>query len=98
MKERDLQTTILQAASLFGWRAYHTFDSRRSAYGFPDLVIAGHGKLIMWELKAKLGSLTHHQADWMGTLSEVQSPPIVEVVRPEDLDRCLDLLHRRGKL
>lgn len=92
MRERDLQETIRQAASLLGYRAYHTYDSRRSPEGFPDLVIVGHGELFIWELKSEKGGLTNAQAGWINELRNVNGPPHVEVVRPTDLDRCLALL------
>lgn len=34
--ERELQAAAARAAREFGWEHYHTFDSRRSAPGFPD--------------------------------------------------------------
>ena len=93
--ERDLQTTLMQAANLFGYLTYHTYDSRRSPEGFPDLVIAGHSKLLMWELKAADGRLTAAQQAWLERLASVEEPPQVEVIRPQDLDRCLEELQHR---
>ena len=95
MRERDLQDTIRQAASLFGYRTYHTYDSRRSPCGFPDLVIVGHGQLIMWELKNETGRLTEAQEGWIDDLRKVEGPPHVNIVRPADLDECLALLKNK---
>lgn len=37
--ESEAQQTILDLAGWRRWWAYHTFDSRRSQGGFPDLVL-----------------------------------------------------------
>jgi hypothetical protein len=41
MTEKQLQQLIIGACRWAGLLVYHTFDSRRSASGFPDLVIVG---------------------------------------------------------
>ena len=39
LREKQVQSAILDVARLLGWRVYHTFDSRKSEAGFPDLVL-----------------------------------------------------------
>ena len=97
MVEADLLEAIRQAALHQGWLCYHTHDSRRSAPGFPDfcLVYPRTGKLIFWELKAATGRVSAEQQPWIDALSGVTDPPLVEVVRPADLDRCLEVLARK---
>lgn len=96
--ERSLQENIRDAASLMKWPCYyHAYDSRRSPEGFPDVVIVGYGKLIMWELKRQGKDPTDSQQEWLDELSKVEGPPTVEVVRPQDLDRCLALLQAKGR-
>jgi len=95
MPEASLQGTIMQAASLQGYLCYHTNDSRLLEPGFLDLVIAGHGRLIFWELKSANGTVSPEQQQWLDALSTVVKPPLVEVIRPADLDRCLKVLSRR---
>jgi hypothetical protein len=95
--EKDLQETLRQAASLHKWLCYHTYDSRRSEAGFPDLILAGYGQLIAWELKRQGENPTDSQQRWLDTLAGVTAPPLVEVIRPSDLNRCLDVLNRKGK-
>ena len=90
--EKDLQETIRQAAHLYGWKRYHTYDSRRSPEGFPDDVLVGYGKLLFWEYKTSDGRISPAQRSWFEALSNVESPPQVEIIRPADLDRCLELL------
>ena len=43
MTEADHLERVKAVALTCGWRLYHTFDSRRSAAGFPALVQAGLG-------------------------------------------------------
>lgn len=35
--EDEWQFTVKRTAETFGWTVFHTFDSRRSDIGFPDL-------------------------------------------------------------
>ena len=69
MSEAELDRAIRRIlADLPALRVYHTYDSRRSAHGFPDLVIVGP-KAVMWrELKRQDGRLTGPQAEWLGAL------------------------------
>lgn len=100
MDERKLQRWVIQAARAAGWRVYHTFDSRRSAFGFPDLVIVWDGpverrpqrSLIFAELKVqdpRKGALTEYQAEWGAALSlhvaDLPGSPVLYCVwRPLD--------------
>ena len=45
--------------------AYHTHDSRRSAKGFPDLVLAKNGVVLIVELKTDTGVATPDQVAWL---------------------------------
>lgn len=96
--ERDMQETIRQAANLTGWKYYHTYDARRSPEGFPDVVLAGYGSLVFWEIKSTDGHPTASQRVWLSELGKVDKPPRVDVVRPKDLDWCLTLLGAKGKM
>ena len=70
MTEKTLQDVVLRAAALLGWRTYHTFDSRRSAPGFPDLVLVHvrHGVLFR-ELKTATGRPSAAQREWLVDLT-----------------------------
>ena len=37
MSERDFQGQVISMAEALGWLVYHTYDSRHSKAGFPDL-------------------------------------------------------------
>lgn len=71
IKEDQLQTWIIQLAKLHCWRVYHTYDSRRSAPGFPDLcmVHAGQGRVIFAELKSTTGRVSADQREWLQDLT-----------------------------
>jgi hypothetical protein len=97
MSEKQLMETILQACSLLKYKAYHTFDSRRSEPGFPDLVICGHSRLFFFETKSATGRVTPDQQGWLDALSLVEGPPLVEVIKPATLDRCLALLQKGNR-
>jgi hypothetical protein len=97
MTERQFQEQVLQLATLYRWRSYHTHDSRHSAAGFPDLVLIRPPELIFAELKSDTGRLSAEQGDWledlgaiadgMSALETVTGLAIdVYVWRPKDFD------------
>ena len=91
MSEADLQSAIVQAADLFGWRWYHTHDSRRSPSGWPDLVLVRDGQMIAFELKSDRGRVSAEQRIWIEELSKVPGITAV-VIRPRDIDTALALM------
>ncbi len=88
--EARFQAEIIQAARLLGWMAYHTHDSRRSARGFPDLVLTNGRRVIFAELKREGGQPTAEQAIWLETLQRVAgydgSRVETHLWRPSDWD------------
>ena len=68
MSERELQKIVLDLAEVNGWMHYHTYDSRRSAHGWPDLVLCRPPEIIFVELKSNKGRLTPHQKKWQHAL------------------------------
>jgi len=91
VRERDLQETLVAAARYLGWASYHTYDSRRSQAGFPDLTLVRDGRLVFLELKTEKGRLRPEQQTWLDALAEVPGV-VARVVRPADLDDVLDWL------
>lgn len=84
MSERQLQDQVIELAKRMGFISYHTHDSRRSAPGFPDLVLV-HPKQrrIIWrELKSETGTPTPEQKAWISTLLLVGED--VDIWRPRD--------------
>lgn len=91
--EAGMQETITQAAQLLGWVVYHTHDSRHSAAGFPDLILARAGHIFAWELKGERGVVSRDQERWWqelgaGALGLLEA----RVIRPADLDAALEAL------
>lgn len=88
MSEGDLQTNVLDCVQKLGGLAYHTHDSRRSARGFPDLVIVfpRTGALLFVELKSSDGVLSVEQRKWLAALKSCERFAVREVYlwRPED--------------
>jgi hypothetical protein len=64
MTERSLQASIIELCKLFGIAWYHTYDSRRSARGWPDLALVGKRGFITRELKSAHGTVTAEQEGW----------------------------------
>jgi hypothetical protein len=93
MTEKALQTQILALAKRLGWtHCYHTFDSRKSQAGFPDVVLCRPGRLLFAELKRDGEHLTLPQKGWVDMLG--RSAPAVEVYvwRPADFASIVDIL------
>ena len=77
MSEKEFQSQIVQLARLQGWLVYHTFDSRRSEPGFPDLVLAHEeGGVLFREIKTDTGKTTGAQELWLQVLLQLQEPQV----------------------
>ncbi len=71
MSEKDLQAHVVAAAKAHGWRhVYHTFDSRRSAAGYPDLTILRGMRGLVMELKREGKDATDEQYGWLHAFSQ----------------------------
>jgi hypothetical protein len=88
--ERDWQKTVRELAATLGYRrAYHTFDSRRSDTGFPDLVLV-RDRVVFLELKRERGKLTEQQKVWVRALVVAEAE--VYVVRPRHFELLATVL------
>jgi len=67
ISEKAFQWRIVEMASKLGWKTYHTFDSRRSTPGFPDLVLV-RDRVIYAEIKTERGTLSVMQSIWLDIL------------------------------
>lgn len=104
MTERELQWSIIEAANLSGWWiVYHTFDSRRSEEGFPDIVLVGKadgpmaGRCYFFELKPEKRKPTKAQTLWIEALQRVASSSPVRdigaaIIRPRHLTDVIRLI------
>jgi len=65
--ESAVQATIVELARMCGWRVYHTFDSRKSEPGFPDIVLVRE-RVVYAEIK-RIGERPRpSQVDWLNAL------------------------------
>lgn len=98
MSEKDFQTGVLKLALFHGFKLrYHVFDSRRSAPGFPDLVLVNPrtGRVLWRELKKNSGRVSPDQREWLEGLAACGMD--AGVWRPNDLDSGLVLAQLRGQ-
>ena len=72
MTEKQFQSHIVRVAKMRGWLVYHTFDSRRSAPGFPDLVLVRE-RVLFRELKTDKGRVKPAQKAWAEGLEKAGS-------------------------
>ena len=90
MSEAALQSAIVKAARLYGWLVYHTYDSRRSNHGFPDLIMLYKGAGVALELKSGRGKLTEDQQTWIDAFQAAGFYGFVGY--PNNLDDVLHML------
>lgn len=94
MTEKEWQAQVVQLARLNGWRLiYHTFDSRHSKAGFPDLVLLRPPELLIVELKTDIGKVKADQQEWLDALAACGVE--TAVWRPCDFDLVLERLRRK---
>ena len=89
--EKEFDASVRQLAQMLGWRRYHTYDSRRSEPGFPDLVLV-RDRIIFAELKSEKGKVTARQEAWIAALRTAGAE--VYVWRPSDMDAIAEVLSR----
>lgn len=94
MREAALKEHVVNIAHRYGWLVFSlpVAQQRRpvkDASGFPDMVMARDGQVILIELKQESAGLSPHQKLWHGELGS-----FVHVIRPSDLynNRLWELL------
>lgn len=108
VSEAAFQRMVVHFAQLRGWKVHHTRPAQNSRgdwrtpiqgdKGFPDLVLARDGKLILLELKSEKGRLSPEQVEWLDALGVDDSlrfrgaEMTVAVVRPSGWQRLANLL------
>jgi len=94
ISEKAFQAQVLDLARLSGWLVYHTHDSRRSAPGFPDLVLVRPPVVLFAELKSEEGRLRPEQRDWLEAMwgcGDVEA----RLWRPSDWPEIEGMIRRR---
>lgn len=94
--EAEFQAEVVELAEAQGWRCYHTFDSRRSDPGFPDLVLVRGVVLVFLEIKSAKGRVEPEQKGWIGDLKRVKIVD-ADIVRPSDWDQIVAILTARAR-
>jgi hypothetical protein len=94
LTEKQWQRQLVDLARQLGWTVYHTYDSRRSQPGFPDLVLV-RDRVLYVELKREQGRLTDAQAGWLDKLRAAGAEAYCW--RPRDLEDAGLTLARREK-
>lgn len=95
--EADFQAELLSVARIGKWWWYHTYNSKRSPKGFPDLVLVRGREMVFAELKSETGKLTAEQKRVLPMLELVSNHnPHVYVFlwRPSDLPEATKFLMR----
>lgn len=88
--EAAFQRQIENLAGFYGWHLqYHTFDSRRSHAGWPDLVLCRPPEILFLELKAEKTRVRPEQLEWIEALTACGLE--AGIFRPTDFDE----LHAR---
>ena len=86
--EEELQKAVIELAQFLGWRVAHFRPARTEkgwrtpvqgdGKGFPDLVLARHGRVLFAELKSEKAKLSAEQDLWLYELG----PSFSRVWRP----------------
>ena len=92
MTHKELQSSIIEIATKFGWQHYHTFNSRKSDTGFPDLVLihADRGRIVYAEIKSDTGKTSHEQDEWLEMLARCDQE--VYIWYPRHLEEIVMIL------
>ena len=94
VSEKAFQAAVIRLAKQHGWMAYHTWSSKRSPEGFPDLVLARAGSpLYGVELKSNTGQVTLAQQAWLDALAGCTGV-VSATWRPKDLEHIVAQLRR----
>ena len=91
--EKEFQSALVGEAKRLGWLVYHTYDSRRSKAGFPDLCMVKPPRVVFVELKtdAKSSQPTAAQKEWLTALKKSDTL-IADLWRPADYDAAIEFL------
>lgn len=71
LTEKQLYAFVRDCAKQAGWRLYHTWLSKFSEAGFPDLVLLKGQRIIWAELKGPHGRPTPEQRAWLADLRSI---------------------------
>jgi hypothetical protein len=81
--ETPFMNRVIAYAKQAGWTLYHTHDSRRSAPGFPDLILMRPGEIIAAECKRNSEKPSPEQVVWLSLFATLPNGEAC-VWRPRD--------------
>lgn len=91
LTEAQFLHRVKELAHFLGWLTYHTYDSRGSEPGFPDLVLCHPSRgFLITELKTDAGVLRACQKRWLLLLQTAGIE--VHVWRPKDWEAIVSRL------
>lgn len=91
--EKSFQQAVVDLAKKNGWLVYHTYDSRKSTAGFPDLVLVR--ERVLWlELKVHPNKPTAEQLRWIDALKAAGQ--WAWVLYPEEWANVVNLLEGKS--
>ena len=93
VSEKDFQATLVEVAEALGWLVYHTWNSRHSAAGFPDLVLLRGDREVIAELKRVGRKPDKHQQRWLEAFRAAGREAFVWT--PDDWDKIRATLEGR---
>lgn len=88
--EKEFMAQVRDLLKRFGWRSYHTHNSRKSDIGFPDLVAVRDKRVVWIELKTERGIATAAQWNWIEDLKKAGQE--VYLWRPSDWKTIVEVL------
>lgn len=92
MRESQFQEQVVELATLYGWKHFHVYDSRRTDPGWPDLILVRVPELLAVELKTQRGRLSPAQEQWIHDLMDCGIETYVW--RPSHFDAIHERLKR----
>jgi hypothetical protein len=92
--ESQLQSSVVTFMRWRGWMCYHTYDSRRSEKGYPDLTAVKGNRMMFVEFKTEKGKPKPEQIEWLDALVEAHDD--VYLVRPSTEDDFLEEVEKSG--
>jgi len=90
--ESQFLVEVISLLKTYGWRYYHTHDSRRSVAGFPDLICVRGRRLLALELKMADGHISEAQREWIIALAAVPGVEAFIVRYSDNYSQLVELL------
>jgi len=94
---KEFQPAVVKLLTDNDWLVYHTYDSRKSKEGFPDLLAIKGAYLLVSELKSFKGKTTEAQDKWLSAFEKVRTIT-VRLWKPGiHNDEIIEIATTRGK-